>query len=103
MPAAGMAYIIPPERRDSLGHWTGQMWCQASVFALGGSLITGALVRNGGKADYDSLGYWSSGCLFVAAVLQLLALRFKKRHIGLEEKDTIELSNESTQERMEKV
>lgn len=75
MPAAGMAYLIPHSHRQSLGHWTGQMWCQASVFALGGSLITGALVRNKGKADYDSIGYWSGTCLFVAATLQLLALR----------------------------
>ena len=102
MPAAGMAYIIPPERRNSLGHWTGQMWCQASVFALGGSLITGALVRNKSAADYDSVGYWSGGCLFVAAILQLLALRFKRRQVALGDKAIIEMSMESTEERIEK-
>jgi len=88
MPAAGMAYLIPHSHRQSLGHWTGQMWCQASVFALGGSLITGALVKNGGTADYDSVGYWSGACLFVAAILQLVALRCKRRY-ECEEKKTM--------------
>ena len=102
MPAAGMAYLIPKNHRQSLGHWTGQMWCQASVFALGGSLITGALVKNGGKADYDSIGYWSGACLFVAAMLQLFALQCKKKH-DLEERAANDLSNSSTPEQVEKV
>lgn len=102
MPAAGMAYLIPHERRRSLGHWTGQMWCQASVFALGGSLITGALVKNKSKADYDSVGYWSGACLLVAAILQFSALQCKRKHMS-EEKMSNESSNVSTPEQTEKV
>lgn len=98
MPAAGMAYLIPHSHRQSLGHWTGQMWCQASGFALGGSLITGALVKSGGKADYDSIGYWSGACLFVAAILQLVALRYKRKYEREEKKTMNDFSNSFTSE-----
>lgn len=98
MPAAGMAYLIPHSHRQSLGHWTGQMWCQASVFGLGGSLITGALVKNGGRADYDSIGYWSGACLSIAAILQLVALRCKRRYEGEEKKTMNDFSASSTLE-----
>ena len=76
------------------------MWCQASVFALGGSLTTGALVKNGASADYDSIGYWSGGCLFVAAMLQLIAFRYKKKH-DREEKASQDSSTSSTPGQME--
>lgn len=74
LPASGIAYLIPEERRNLLGQWTGTMWSTVSIFTLTGPLIAAALRR---KFGMDAVGYWTGGTLFAAGIFLALATRTK--------------------------
>lgn len=71
LPASGVAYIIPTNRQDSLGVWTGMMWTSCCFFALAGPPIAGVLRK---RYTIEAVGYWAGANLSVAGALSLLAL-----------------------------
>ena len=87
LPASGIAFLIPDDRRNLLGQWTGTMWSTVSVFALVQPMIAAALRRRFGM---DSIGYWTGASLFLAGVLLVVAMRMKERKNDAAEKDRTE-------------
>ncbi|KAL8943590.1 MAG: hypothetical protein Q9216_000955 [Gyalolechia sp. 2 TL-2023] len=76
LPASGVAYLIPDERKSHVGQWTGMMWSGVSIFALVGPLIAAALRR---KFGMDAVGYWTGATMVLTAVLFTWAVYLKRR------------------------
>lgn len=77
LPASVITYIIPEEKKQSLGAWTGMMWSSCAVTYLIGPPIAGALVRRHGIL---AVGYWAGSSLLLAAVLVSLAAWEKRKY-----------------------
>ena len=71
LPASCVARIIPNERHDSLGVWTGMMWSYCSFLAFAGPPIAGVLH---GRYGIETVGYWTGANLFIASLLSAAAL-----------------------------
>ena len=76
LPESGVAYLIPMEFKKSLGAWTGMMRAVCAVFAVGGPLLSGLLVRHGGILV---VGYLAGSSLLVSGALILLALWMREK------------------------
>ena len=87
MPAASIAYILGPRRRDraKLGHWTGMMYTVAAPFALTGPVIAGYLLRSYGHMEsFLTVQLWSGICLFLSATCMIVAIYYHRRELGWE-------------------
>ena len=77
LPASCVARIIPNDKYNSLGVWTGIMWSSCCVFAFSGPPIAGVLHKQFG---IKSVGMWAGANLLIASLLSLAALVFNMRN-----------------------
>lgn len=87
MPAASIACILGPRRRDraKLGHWTGMMYTVAAPFALTGPVIAGYLLHSYGHMEsFLTVQLWSGTCLFLSATSMAIAIYYHRRELGWE-------------------
>ncbi|MCJ1432020.1 hypothetical protein MMC27_001376 [Xylographa pallens] len=74
--ASVVADLVPGERKDCVGQWTGMLFLACAVPALVGPLIGGALYARYGE---NAVGWFTGGALLAAAACMGLGVWLKRK------------------------